>query len=94
MSKLLCQMPEWQLEVTGVLARSPRPLRSCDFFSVLVTTMATLFETFETRPIKVDYPDLNGGGDVEGMPRGGSRQGSYNCASIAADRCAHGGRAV
>ena len=42
----------------------PRPLRSCGPFSALVTTMATIFETFTTNPIKVDYPDLNGGGPL------------------------------
>ena len=31
--------------------------------------MATLFETFETKPIKVDYPDRNGGGPLFGMWR-------------------------
>ena len=48
---------------------SPRLLRSCDSFSVLVTTMAVLFETFETKSIKVDYPDLDGGGPLFGMWR-------------------------
>ena len=31
--------------------------------------MATIFETFETRSIKVDYPDLNGGGPLFEMWR-------------------------
>ena len=50
---------------------SPRLLRSCNSSSVLVTTMATiLFETFQTSSIKVDYPDLNGGGPLFGMWNG------------------------
>ena len=31
--------------------------------------MAVLFDTFDTKSIKVDYPDLNGGGPLFGMWR-------------------------